>query len=57
MEAEQMCFRQPGELVNKFSLLFLLIRNQKLEKVIPDTPAGETPVHLKKRQTYSHHGP
>ncbi|PSS14827.1 hypothetical protein M430DRAFT_59541 [Amorphotheca resinae ATCC 22711] len=29
--------------------------NLKLEKVIPDTPAGETPIHLRTRQTYSHH--
>ncbi|APA10865.1 NADH-ubiquinone oxidoreductase [Sclerotinia sclerotiorum 1980 UF-70] len=31
--------------------------NLKLEKVIPDSPAGETPVHLRKRQIYSHYGP
>merc|ERR1712093_516231 len=31
--------------------------NLKIEKVIPDTPKGETPVHLKTRQIYSHHGP
>ena len=28
---------------------------QKLEKVIPGTPAGELPVHERKRQTYAHH--
>lgn len=26
---------------------------QKLEKVIPDTPKGEVPVHLRERQIYS----
>lgn len=26
---------------------------QKLEKTIPGTPQGETPVHLRKRQIYS----
>ncbi|TVY65688.1 NADH-ubiquinone oxidoreductase 20.8 kDa subunit [Lachnellula suecica] len=31
--------------------------NLKLEKAIPDAPANETPVHLRKRQLYSHHGP
>ncbi|CAL3973028.1 unnamed protein product [Diplocarpon coronariae] len=31
--------------------------NLKIEKVIPDTPKGETPVHLRTRQIYSHHGP
>ncbi|PQE17871.1 hypothetical protein CJF30_00010387 [Rutstroemia sp. NJR-2017a BBW] len=29
----------------------------KLEKVIPDTPANETPVHLRTRQIYSQNGP
>lgn len=28
---------------------------QKLEKVIPDTPEGETPVHLRKKQIYAHY--
>ncbi|KAH8590770.1 hypothetical protein B0O99DRAFT_634078 [Bisporella sp. PMI_857] len=28
--------------------------NLKLEKVIPDAPAGEVPVHLRKRQIYAH---
>lgn len=27
--------------------------NLKLEKVIPDTPEGETPVHLREKQIYS----
>ncbi|TGO29754.1 hypothetical protein BPAE_0011g00260 [Botrytis paeoniae] len=31
--------------------------NLKIEKVIPDTPVGETPVHLRKRQIYAHYGP
>ncbi|TVY30622.1 NADH-ubiquinone oxidoreductase 20.8 kDa subunit [Lachnellula hyalina] len=31
--------------------------NLKLEKTIPDAPANETPVHLRERQLYSHHGP
>ncbi|KAI4289222.1 MAG: hypothetical protein L6R35_001513 [Caloplaca aegaea] len=30
---------------------------QKLEKKIPDAPANETPVHLRKRQIYSHNEP
>ncbi|KAL8651590.1 MAG: hypothetical protein Q9210_003173 [Variospora velana] len=29
----------------------------KLEKKIPDAPANETPVHLRKRQIYSHNEP
>jgi NADH dehydrogenase (ubiquinone) 1 alpha subcomplex subunit 8 len=35
----------------------LILVQQKIEKVIPDTPAGETPVHLRKRQIYSQNGP
>lgn len=27
---------------------------QKLEKQIPDTPKGETPVHLRTKQIYAH---
>ena len=27
---------------------------QNLEKIIPDSPANQTPVHLKKRQIYAH---
>ncbi|KAI1004549.1 hypothetical protein K3495_g3661 [Podosphaera aphanis] len=30
-----------------------VFENLKLEKVIPDSPEGETPVHLRKRQIYS----
>lgn len=38
-------------------LLLIPWHVQKLEKVIPDTPKNETPVHLRKHQIYSHHGP
>ena len=32
----------------------LLMRLQKLEKVIPGTPHNELPVHLRPKQTYAH---
>ncbi|CAG8981461.1 hypothetical protein HYALB_00003031 [Hymenoscyphus albidus] len=31
--------------------------NLKLEKVIPDSPKGEIPVHLRPHQKYAHRGP
>ncbi|EON99675.1 putative nadh-ubiquinone oxidoreductase kda subunit protein [Phaeoacremonium minimum UCRPA7] len=31
------------------------LNKQKLEKVIPDTPEGKTPVHLRKKQIYAHY--
>lgn len=37
--------------------LFLITDVQKLEKKIPDAPTNETPVHLRKRQIYSHNEP
>lgn len=33
----------------------MTIEIQKLEKIIPGTPAGEIPVHERKRNTYAHH--
>ena len=30
-------------------------RDQKMEKTIPGSPEGETPVHLRKRQIFAHY--
>ncbi|KAF2085785.1 NADH dehydrogenase, alpha subcomplex, subunit 8 [Saccharata proteae CBS 121410] len=41
--------RRPERSLNK-----CVFENLKLEKVIPDTPQNETPVHLRKQQIYGH---
>jgi NADH dehydrogenase (ubiquinone) 1 alpha subcomplex subunit 8 len=35
--------------------MIMLMSAQGLEKKIPDTPKGETPVHLRARQIFSTH--
>ncbi|KAL0259211.1 ndufa8, NADH-ubiquinone oxidoreductase complex I 19kd subunit [Diplodia seriata] len=41
--------RRPERSLNK-----CVFDNLKLEKTIPGTPQGETPVHLRKKQIYGH---
>lgn len=38
---------------NNENMRVMITMSQKLEKVIPDTPEGEIPVHLRKKQIYS----
>lgn len=38
---------------NPVAMLTLLIQN--MEKVLPDSPVGKVPVHLRKKQIYAHY--
>jgi hypothetical protein len=55
-KAEQMCMREACALESTFESPPINIADfgfQGLEKVIPDTPKGEVPVHLRDRQIFA----